>query len=52
MDRPLRMVLDEALLPDDLIKRQTHHSFPYPTRNDPLGPCPVRVSTGHRHVGL
>jgi hypothetical protein len=29
------VVFDEALLPDDLIKRQTHHSFPCPTRSDP-----------------
>jgi hypothetical protein len=27
VDGPLGMVLDEALLPDDLIKRQTHHSL-------------------------
>ena len=30
VDRPLRMILDEALLPDDLIKRQTHYSFSLP----------------------
>ena len=30
------MILDEPLLPDDLIKRQTHDSFPCPTRSDPL----------------
>ena len=35
VDGPFGVVLDEALLPDDLIKRQTHDSFPYPTRKDP-----------------
>ena len=36
VDGPLGVILGEALLPDDLIKRQTHDSFPCPTRNDPL----------------
>jgi hypothetical protein len=47
VDGPPGVVLDKALLPDDLIKRQTHRSFPCLTRIDPLRPCPVRVSTGH-----
>jgi hypothetical protein len=36
VDRPLGVIVDEVLLPDDLIKRQTHDSFPCPTRGDPL----------------
>ena len=35
VDRPLGVILDEVLLPDDLIKRQTHDSFPCLTRADP-----------------
>ena len=46
---PLGMVLDEAFLPDDFIKRQTHHNFPCLTVVTLFGPCPVRVSTGHGH---
>ena len=34
---PLGVVLNEALVPGGLIKRQTHHSFPCLTRSDPLG---------------
>ena len=34
---PLGVIVDEALVPDDLIKRQTHDRFPCPTRSDPLG---------------
>ena len=33
------MVLNEALVPDGLIKRQTHDRFPCLTRG-PVGPCP------------
>ena len=41
VDGSLGVIVDEVLLPDDLIKRQTHDSFPYPTRKTRWGPCPV-----------
>jgi hypothetical protein len=35
VDAPLRVIFDEPLLPDDLIKWQSHDSFPCLTRADP-----------------
>jgi uncharacterized protein YceK len=44
VDRPLGVVFDEALLPDDLIKRQTHDSFPCLDPWTREGPCPAHGS--------
>jgi hypothetical protein len=52
MDRPLRVFPGEPLLPEQLSKRQRHDGIPCPTRSDPFGPCPVRVSTGTAEASL
>jgi len=52
VDRPLGVIVNEVLLPDDLIKWQTHDRFPCPTRSDPLdraryGSAPGTASTDY-----